>query len=219
MQIKGAIFDLDGTLFDSTWVWHQIDIDFLGSRGFDVPPDYVEIITPMTFQEVADYTIERFQLPEKAEEIMAEWNAMAKEAYAKKIQIKPGTIELLSELKKRGIKMGVATSNISDLFIPCLKRNGIFDYFDVFMECNEVGKSKKFPDIYIKAAESMNCKPEECLVFEDITEALRTAKKSGFVTVCAKDDAWEYDAEELQENADYILEKISDALSLLNQWK
>lgn len=40
MEIKGAIFDLDGTLLDSMWVWNQVDIDFLGKRGFDVPPDY-----------------------------------------------------------------------------------------------------------------------------------------------------------------------------------
>lgn len=216
MQIKGAIFDLDGTLLDSTWVWHQIDVDFLGSRGFEVPPDYVEAITPMEFREVAVYTIERFHLSEEPEAVMAEWNQMAKEAYAEKILMKPGTKELLQELKRRGIRLGVATSNISDLFLPCLKRNGIYEYFDAFTECSEVGKSKKFPDIYIQAVEKLHCRPEECLVFEDITEALQTAKKAGFITVCAKDAAWEYNEEELEKTADFTLEQISDALSLLN---
>lgn len=219
MEIKGAIFDLDGTLLDSTWVWHQIDVDFLGSRGFEVPPDYVEIITPMEFKEVARYTIERFHLPEEPEDIMAEWNQMAKESYANRIQIKPGTKELLESLKEQGVTMGVATSNISDLFVPCLKRNGIYDYFDAFTECSEVGKSKKFPDIYIKAAEKMNCRPEDCVVFEDIIEALQTAKNSGFTTVCARDKAWQYDEHALEEAADFQLHQISDALSLLNQWK
>lgn len=219
MEIKGAIFDLDGTLLDSTWVWHQIDIEFLGSRGFEVPPDYVEVITPMEFKEVACYTIERFHLPEEPEAIMAEWNQMAKEAYADKIQIKPGTKQLLEKLRERGVAMGVATSNISDLFVPCLKRNGIYHYFDSFTECSEVGKSKKFPDIYIKAAEKMNCRPENCVVFEDITEALYTAKNSGFITVCARDKAWQYDENALEEAADFQLHQLSDALSLLNQWK
>ena len=40
MRIKGVIFDLDGTLIDSMWVWDQVDRDFLGARGFEVPPDY-----------------------------------------------------------------------------------------------------------------------------------------------------------------------------------
>ena len=44
---KGAMFDMDGTLLDSMWVWRQIDVDFLGRRGFEVPSDYLEMITPM----------------------------------------------------------------------------------------------------------------------------------------------------------------------------
>ncbi len=219
MKIKGAIFDLDGTLLDSTWLWHQIDIDFLGSRGFEVPPDYVEIITPMEFREVALYTIERFHLPEEPEAIMAEWNQMAKDAYTNQIQMKTGTKEVLEELKKNGVRMVVATSNISDLFIPCLKRNGIYEYFDAFTECSEVGKSKKFPDVYIEAAEKIHCKPEECVVFEDIVEALETAKGCGFTTICARDAAWQYDEDALKEAADFQIQQISDALSLLNQWK
>ena len=59
---KGAIFDMDGTLLDSMWVWRQIDVDFLGRRGFEVPSDYLEMITPMGYYRAAEYTIERFGL-------------------------------------------------------------------------------------------------------------------------------------------------------------
>ena len=99
---KGAIFDMDGTLLDSMWVWRQIDVDFLGRRGFEVPPDYLEMITPMGYCRAAEYTIERFGLNEKPEDLIQEWYGMAAEAYAKKVELKSHAKEYLLELKKAG---------------------------------------------------------------------------------------------------------------------
>ena len=86
---KGAIFDMDGTLLDSMWVWRQIDVDFLGRRGFEVPSDYLEMITPMGYCRAAEYTIERFGLNEKPEDLIQEWHGMAAEAYAKRWSSSP----------------------------------------------------------------------------------------------------------------------------------
>lgn len=46
-NIEGAVFDLDGTLLDSSWVWEKVDEKFLGDRGFQVPDDYVDEISPL----------------------------------------------------------------------------------------------------------------------------------------------------------------------------
>ena len=97
---KGAIFDMDGTLLDSMWVWRQIDVDFLGRRGFEVPSDYLEMITPMGYYRAAEYTIERFGLNEKPEDLIQEWHGMAAEAYAKKVELKSHAKEYLLKLKK-----------------------------------------------------------------------------------------------------------------------
>lgn len=217
-KIKGVIFDLDGTLLSSTDVWRKIDVEFLGKRGLEVPEDYVETITPMEFKQIADYTIERFHLPETPEAVMDEWNTMAKDAYENKVQIKPGVKELLTALKKGNIPMAVATSNIEALYKPCLKRNGILEYFDAFTECGEVGRGKSFPDIYIRSAEKLGCRPEECAVFEDIIMALETAGGVGFTTVCVRDEAWDYSPEQINLVADYEVQEISQALSLIKQW-
>ena len=56
MAIRAAIFDLDGTLLDSTGIWRQIDEIFLGRRGFDVPADYFEAVSSMNLQQGAEYT-------------------------------------------------------------------------------------------------------------------------------------------------------------------
>ncbi|MCH5265717.1 MAG: HAD family phosphatase [Lachnospiraceae bacterium] len=218
-MIKGAIFDLDGTLLDSTGVWGQIDIDFLGKHGHEVPPDYVEIITPMTFEETAIYTIERFHLSATPEEVMAEWNEMAYEAYANQVKIRAGTKEVLAWLQEQGIPAGVATSNIAPLFEPCLRRNGIYDYFHSFTETKEVERGKESPDIYIKAAEKLGCAPSECVVFEDILPAMKSAKKGGFITIGVRETTWNYEPEVLKGCCDYFIEEIHDALVLLNRLK
>ena len=72
-NIEGAVFDLDGTLLDSSWVWEKVDEKFLGDRGFQVPDDYVDEISPLGAERAAVYTIERFGLDEDKDDIVREW--------------------------------------------------------------------------------------------------------------------------------------------------
>ncbi len=219
MKIEGVIFDLDGTLLDSTWVWSQIDTDFLKKRGFEVPKDYSTAIMAMGFEEVAKYTIKRFLLQETKEDVMAEWDAMARDAYAHDVKLKKGAKELLLWLKKQDIKMSVATSNSASLFEPCLKNLGIYDFFHSFTETGDVKRGKEFPDVYLKAAEKMGVNPSNCFVFEDILPAVLGAKKGGFQTVLVREPKWNYAKEDFDLICDYAVDEIDEAISLLNQWK
>lgn len=217
VKIKGVIFDLDGTILESAWVWEGIDRDFLGKRGFDVPPDYAEKIISMSFEDVARYTIERFSLDETIGDVMAEWDAMAKEAYATKVTLKEGTKELLTWLSEHGIKAGIATSNSAGLFVPCLENNGIREYFHSHTETGDVPRGKEFPDVYIKEAEKLGCRPEECVVFEDIIPALKGAAAGGFVTVAVEEDKWKYDKKELKDSCDLVIRDLREAMGYLTE--
>ena len=84
-NIEGAVFDLDGTLLDSSWVWEKVDEKFLGDRGFQVPDDYVDEISPLGAERAAVYTIERFGLNEDKDDIVRKWIEMAKKEYATEI--------------------------------------------------------------------------------------------------------------------------------------
>lgn len=217
MKIKGVIFDLDGTILDSAWVWEGIDRDFLGKRGIDVPPDYAEKIISMSFEDVARYTIERFSLDETIEAVMAEWDAMAKEAYAHDVVLKEGTIKLLTWLADHGVPAGIATSNSAGLFVPCLENNGIKDYFHSHTETGDVARGKEFPDVYIKEAEKLGCRPEECVVFEDIIPALKGAAAGGFLTVAVEEDKWKYDKKELKDSCDLVIRNLEEAIAFLEK--
>lgn len=213
MKIKGAIFDLDGTLLDSMWVWNKVDIDFLGARGFGVPPDYQKAIGAMGFYETACYTIDRFGLKENPKDIMKEWNDMAERTYHREVLVKAHAKELLSDLRNRGIHLGVATASYASLFMECLRHNEVYDFFDCFTETSEVSRGKGFPDIYIKAAEKMDCAPEECLVFEDLHQGILAAKEGGFHTIGVYDPASGDSWEEIRRDADYAIQDFQQFLT------
>lgn len=176
-----AIFDLDGTLLDSTWVWEKIDIDFLAKRGIAVPADYMQEIRNHNFITGSKYVIERFHLNENAEDIAAEWHEMAQEQYDNVITLKPGAGAFLRKLKAQGMKLTVATSSTHTLFEKCLKRNGIYDLFDSFTETHEVERGKGYPDVYELAALRCQTDTAHCIVFEDILKAVQGAKKADFI--------------------------------------
>lgn len=211
-KIKAAIFDLDGTVFDSMWVWTDIDIRFLGDRGFEVPPDYLEAIAPIGARKAAEYTIERFGLNEKVEDVMNEWFDMAMTSYRSEVLCKPYVKEYLQQLLDKGIKLGVATSSDRKLIIPALKRNGIIDMFDTIITVDQVERGKGYPDIYEKAAREMGVENDECVVFEDILAGVRGAKAGGFYAIGVYENHSAYEHPQMKQIADRFIMNFGEML-------
>ncbi len=213
-KYRGAIFDLDGTLLDSMWVWDQIDIDFLAKRGIhEVPPDYQETIATFGAEKTAVYTIQRFGLDDKPEDLVQEWLDMALDYYANHLQLKDQVFEYLTRLHEKKIPMAVATSSDIALVRPCLERTGLLPLLETVLTAKDVGRGKQFPDIYLQAAERLQCLPGECLVFEDVLEAAQTAGKAGFPVVgVAEKRCPEDSAKKLMELADFYIESFQELM-------
>lgn len=205
-NFKCAILDLDGTLLNSSSVWEQIDVEFLGKRGIEVPQDFMEAIKVHNFLSGARYTVERFGLDEKPEDIVKEWYDMAIYEYTNNIELKPYVVEYLSWLKNKGVKLVVATSSDRVLYEPCLKRNGIYELFDAFTQTDEVERGKGFPDVYIKAAQKAGVAIEQCVVYEDLLKAMEGAKAGGFFTVGVADEGSKKDEEQIRKVCDVYVE-------------
>lgn len=210
--LEGAVFDLDGTLLDSMGIWEQIDIRFLQKRHLKATKDYVQAVTPMGFQQAAEYTISRFGLKESAAAIIAEWNDMVQDAYAHEIALKPYAKEYLLYLKQSGIKLGVATALTPNLYEAALKNNGIFNLFSAFSHLAEVRRGKGYPDIYLSAAKKLNVEPQDCIVFEDIADGIRGAKAGGFRTCGVYDRYSEYESDKIRSLSDQYIMNFKELL-------
>lgn len=174
-HIQAVIFDLDGTLIDSTFVWQDVDADYLGAKNIAVPEDLQGQIEGMSFTEVAIYVKNRFSLSESVTEIVDRWHEMATDYYAHKIELKKGALDFIRWLKERGIKIGLATSNSRLLLELVLNRHGLMPYFDAISTSCEVKRSKPHPDVYLKVAQDLKVSPQHCLAFEDTLSGVMSA--------------------------------------------
>ena len=205
-NIKAVIFDLDGSLVDSMWIWKQIDIDYLGRFGHELPETLQSEIEGMSFYETAIYMKKRFNIPQEIEEMIADWNQMAWDKYEKEVFLKPGVAEFLKECQKRDIKLGIASSNSRELVENVIRSRGLQDVFGYIMTGSDNVKGKPAPDIYLRAAEGLGVKPEFCLVFEDIVQGILAGKSAG-MRVCAVEDLYStHQRDEKQKLADYYIE-------------
>lgn len=211
-NIEGAVFDLDGTLLDSSWVWEKVDEKFLGDRGFQVPDDYVDEISPLGAERAAVYTIERFGLNEDKDDIVREWIEMAKKEYATEVVCKPYAKEFLEELQKLNIKMVVATSSDRELFMKTLEREGILKYFQKIVTVDEVERGKGYPDIYEEAARRIKVNPHKCLVFEDILAGVTGASLGEFNVVAVFDEKSKHNWEKIKSISKYSINDYKELL-------
>ena len=211
-NIEGAVFDLDGTLLDSSWVWEKVDEKFLGDRGFQVPDDYVDEISPLGAERAAVYTIERFGLKEDKDDIVREWIEMAKKEYATEVVCKPYAKEFLEELHKLNIKMAVATSSDRELFMKTLEREGILKYFQKIVTVDEVERGKGYPDIYEEAARRIKVNPHKCLVFEDILAGVTGASLGEFNVVAVFDEKSKHNWEKIKSISKYSINDYKELL-------
>ena len=185
---RAFLFDLDGTLVDSMWMWGAIDIEYLGKFGIPCPKDLQKAIEGMSFTETAVYFKERFSLPDSLEQIKADWTAMSIEKYRTEVPLKPGVRRFLEEAAERDIKMAICTSNGREMVDAVLSALKIRDFFSCVITGCEVAAGKPSPDIYLEAARRLSVKPEECAVFEDVPAGILSGKRAGMTVFAVEDD-------------------------------
>ncbi len=214
-EIEAVLFDLDGSLVDSMWMWRDIDIEYLGKFGIPLPEKLQADIEGMSFTETAVYFKERFKIPDTVEQIKEDWNRMAWDKYTHQVPLKKGAREFVEYCHENGIKLGIATSNSRELVENVIKVHGLMDYFNSIVTGCEVDKGKPAPDIYLEAAKRCGVHPENCLVFEDIIPGIEAGKAAG-MKVCAVFDAYSCDQdEEKKKQSDYFITDYFDIVAKL----
>lgn len=209
-EINGCIFDLDGTLLDSMHVWQDVDRKYLARFGIKFDVKYSNEIKKMTFNESADYFINKFNIPRSKHEIMNDWNEMVEIEYRYNIKLKKGAKVVLKALKENDIKMCIATSCNENHAVMALKRLKIDNYFTFLKTCKQVGKNKEFPDIFIDCAIGMNTPIEKTIVFEDLYMALKVAGNAGFKTCGIIDELSKHETIKILDTCDYCYKSFEN---------
>lgn len=214
-MIRGAIFDLDGTLLDSMPIWNHAAEKFLDRLGVEAEPGLGQILYPMSMAEGSLYLRDRYHLAMSVDEIIDGVNRVIEDFYAYQAQLKEGAEQFLEGMKQAGIRMAIATSNDRRIFESALRRLGIMELFDRIFTATEIGVGKVKPDIYLAVAGHMGTLPKDTWVFEDALYAIRTAKEAGFRTVGVYDPSSADDWEEIKRITDIHMEKLDNIHAFL----
>ena len=181
--LQGVIFDLDGTLLDSTGMWRQVDGRLMAHYGKEVPPDLSETVQRMSIEEFSQFFVEEFDLPVTPEQIAQQVADMVAEEYREKLQLKPHVPEILDWLDQQNIPYGVATATYGELAEAALRRLLIWERLRFLLTEQDAGTPKTQPKIFQLAAQKLHLGRRQIAVVEDSLHALEGAKNGGFFTI------------------------------------
>ena len=207
-MLKGAIFDFDGTLFDSMFIWDTAGEVYLRSVGIEPREDLQEVLKPMSLLQSAQYIRECYQIPLTVKEIMDGVNRTVEGFYFHTVQPKECVVAFLEQMKKQGVRMCIATATDRYQVEAALKRCGMEAFFSEIFTCTDVGYGKDEPIIFQKAMDYIGTTKANTVVFEDAYHAAKTAKADGFITV-AVFDSHETKQVELHSVSDCFIENFT----------
>ena len=208
MNLRGAIFDADGTLLDSMHIWHELGARYLESLNITPEEGLSRKLYPMSLEQACKYLKTRYNLRDSEGDIQSGILGIIEGFYRDEVTLKDGVREFLPAMNDKGIQMVIATSGSRELLSYALERNGIAEYFEEIFTCSELNTTKHEPDIFMACAEFMSLSPENVGVFEDALFAVETAKRAGFITFGVKDDSNIHQWEMIQSTADYTIESF-----------
>ena len=202
-NLLAIIFDADGTILDSMYIWHELGGRYL--RSIDVEPErnLAEILYPLSLEQGCVYLKERYALEQTLPEIREGIVRIIQDFYIDEVGLKAGIRNFLQSMLEKDIPMVIATSGDRTLLNAALERNGIAGYFNAIFTCSELETNKHEPKIYLECAKFFGLEPYNIAVFEDSLFALETAKAAGFITFGVEDDSNINDRERIIEVADF----------------
>ena len=192
MRPAGAIFDLDGTLVDSMYIWDAAPKAVVRRFGGTPPEDLAARIKKMGRREASEYMIQTFALPCTPEQLMDGVNDLVTDEYRDRVPMKRGADRLLERLETLGVPCGIATASEAFQARDAMVRLGLWKHFLFAFSCQQYGP-KTGPDLYLAAARSLGSPPERTIVFEDALHAAQAARRAGFLVAGVYDPSAEGD--------------------------
>lgn len=209
MKFKAALFDLDGTILDSNWVWEEVDKKCEQEYKIKFEKDYKNIISHMHMEEIAEYTINKYKLKETKENLQNYWIELAEDLYKNKVKLKQGIYKVLKCLKEKNVKMSIVTSCHRNFANLAINNNKISNFFDDISFVEDKTTTKKNASLYIKSCSKLNVKEENCAIFEDIVKPIKYAKLRGFFYFGVYDKYQNEDEiKKLKKNCDHYIENF-----------
>ncbi|MBR5543080.1 MAG: HAD family phosphatase [Oscillospiraceae bacterium] len=201
MQIRGAIFDMDGTLIDSMGMWSTIGSAYISSVGKIPKEDIDRRFSSMGVHEAAVFMKEEYDLEGTCDEITETIYKRVEKSYFETIPLKKGVVEFLEYIESKNIPMCIATATDEYMADAALKRLGIRKFFKGIFTSRAVGEGKDQPKIFFEGARLLGTEPSETAVFEDSVVAIRTASAAGFITAAVPDDSFACARDEIKKLA------------------
>lgn len=217
-SIKGAIFDMDGTLIDSLmlWdiLWDKFGEMFLQNKNFRPNRDDDKAVRTMNLKDAMNYLHAVYSIGNCGEELLETANEIFINFYSNEVEVKKGVVEFLEYCHTNGVKMCIASATDIRLIKIAIEHCHLEKYFSNIFSCAEIGKGKDEPDIYLKAIAYLGTEIEGTCIFEDSHIAIKTANKIGAKTVGIY-DKFNYGQEEMKKIADVYIGEGETLLKLL----
>lgn len=217
-KIKGAIFDMDGTLINSliVWdvIWEGLRTKYSKDGSFKITTEDDKTVRTMTLLGAMEFVHKKYGLGNSPEELLDELNRILLDFYSNVVEVKEGVTEFLDYCLEKGIKMCIASATDVSLLKVVIEKFSFDKYFSDILSCADIGKGKNEPDVFLKALETLGTDISETCVFEDSQVAIETAHKAGFMTVGIFDRN-NYGQDIIKKTADVYIDENENLLKLI----
>jgi len=186
LMIKAVIFDMDGTIVDSEPIYEKVNEKIYEKYGFNLTQSDYDRHMGANLKDIWEDILDRYQVKEeyshyKIEDFMEDHIHSSYQGLAdeEELELMPGVKEWFDFLKDHGYKMIIASSSYAPVIEHIYQRFELDQYMEGYVDGNAIENGKPAPDIFLKAAEKMGVKAEECLVIEDSEHGVNGAHRAG----------------------------------------